>query len=108
MLLKDTILWGYPHIGRIFQLSTGIRELFEGPFWVDVKVDGYSVRVVGFEDVISTGAAALKAVQACQKEGYQVLCVYACLLNRLLGIPLWLLCISWHRHQSQDLWVKGC
>ena len=34
-------------------------------------------RVVVFEDVITTGASALKAVQACQKEGYQVLCVYA-------------------------------
>jgi len=45
VLLKDTILWGYPHIGRIFQLSTGIREQFEGPFWVEEKVDGYNVRV---------------------------------------------------------------
>ncbi|MDM7267588.1 MAG: orotate phosphoribosyltransferase [Aquificaceae bacterium] len=34
-------------------------------------------RVVVFEDVITTGASALKAVQACQKEGYEVLCVYA-------------------------------
>lgn len=34
-------------------------------------------RVVVFEDVITTGSSALKAVQACQREGYQVLCVYA-------------------------------
>ncbi|MFN3471853.1 MAG: RNA ligase [Aquificaceae bacterium] len=45
VLLKDAILWGYPHIGRIFQLSTGIREQFDGPFWVEEKVDGYNVRV---------------------------------------------------------------
>ncbi|MCS6957995.1 MAG: RNA ligase [Aquificaceae bacterium] len=45
VLFKDTIVWGYPHIGRIFQLSTGIREQFSAPFWVEEKVDGYNVRV---------------------------------------------------------------
>lgn len=45
VLFKDTVIWGYPHIGRIFQLSTGIPEQFEAPFWVEEKVDGYNVRV---------------------------------------------------------------
>lgn len=45
VLFKDTVIWGYPHIGRIFQLSTGIKEQFEGPFWVEEKVDGYNVRI---------------------------------------------------------------
>lgn len=34
-------------------------------------------KVVVLEDVITTGASALKAVQACIREGYEVLCVYA-------------------------------
>ncbi|MEJ5338156.1 MAG: orotate phosphoribosyltransferase [Aquificaceae bacterium] len=34
-------------------------------------------RVVVLEDVITTGGSALKAVQACRREGYEVLCVYA-------------------------------
>ncbi|MFN7065173.1 MAG: RNA ligase [Aquificaceae bacterium] len=45
VLLKDTVIWGYPHIGRIFQISTGIKEQFKGPFWVEEKVDGYNVRI---------------------------------------------------------------
>ncbi len=44
-LFKDMVIWGYPHIGRIFQLSTGIPEQFSAPFWVEEKVDGYNVRV---------------------------------------------------------------
>lgn len=45
VLLKDTVIWGYPHIGRIFQLSTGIKEQFQTAFWVEEKVDGYNTRV---------------------------------------------------------------
>ncbi|MEN3039772.1 MAG: orotate phosphoribosyltransferase, partial [Candidatus Kryptonium sp.] len=33
-------------------------------------------RVVVLEDVMTTGTSALKAVQACKREGYSVLCVY--------------------------------
>ncbi|MCS7262209.1 MAG: orotate phosphoribosyltransferase [Aquificaceae bacterium] len=34
-------------------------------------------RVVVLEDVITTGSSALRAVEACRREGYEVLCVYA-------------------------------
>ncbi len=34
-------------------------------------------KVVVLEDVITTGSSALRAVQACKREGYEVLCVYA-------------------------------
>ncbi|MCS6997912.1 MAG: orotate phosphoribosyltransferase [Aquificaceae bacterium] len=34
-------------------------------------------RVVVLEDVMTTGTSALKAVEACKREGYKVLCVYA-------------------------------
>jgi putative ATP-dependent DNA ligase len=39
------IIYGYPHIGRILELETGLALQFEGPFWVEEKVDGYNVRV---------------------------------------------------------------
>jgi putative ATP-dependent DNA ligase len=49
---RGTLLWdglqvvyGYPHIGRILQLETGLAQQFSGPFWVEEKVDGYNVRV---------------------------------------------------------------
>ncbi len=50
VIFKDFIIWGYPHIGRIFRLSTGLREQFNAPFWVEEKVDGYNVRVFRHED----------------------------------------------------------
>jgi len=51
-IFKDFIIWGYPHIGRIFQVSSGIREQFEKPFWVEEKVDGYNVRIFRYKDEI--------------------------------------------------------
>jgi len=45
VIFKDFVIWGYPHIGRIFMLETGLREQFEAPFWVEEKVDGYNVRI---------------------------------------------------------------
>lgn len=41
----DTIIWGYPKIGRIFQLGAGVEAQFEHPFWVEEKIDGYNVRL---------------------------------------------------------------
>ncbi|RMH04506.1 MAG: RNA ligase [Aquificota bacterium] len=51
-IFKDTVLWGYPHIGRIFQISTGIREQFSAPFWVEEKVDGYNARIFLYGDEV--------------------------------------------------------
>ena len=44
-IFQDTVIWGYPHIGRIFMLEKGLKEQFKNPFWVEEKVDGYNVRV---------------------------------------------------------------
>ncbi len=52
VILKDEVIWGYPHIGRIFMLERGIREQFEHPFWVEEKIDGYNVRVFRHGDEI--------------------------------------------------------
>jgi putative ATP-dependent DNA ligase len=45
VLAAGRVVYGYPHIGRILQLETGLAQQFEGPFWVEEKVDGYNVRV---------------------------------------------------------------
>ncbi len=44
-IFQDTVIWGYPHIGRIFMLERGLKEQFRAPFWVEEKVDGYNVRI---------------------------------------------------------------
>ncbi len=44
-IFKDFVIWGYPHIGRIFQLSSGLLEQFSAPVWVEEKVDGYNTRI---------------------------------------------------------------
>ncbi len=44
--IADTLLCGYPRIGRILRLASGLREVFSAPFFVEEKVDGYNVRVV--------------------------------------------------------------
>jgi len=44
-IFQETILWGYPHIGRIFVLERGLKEQFSKPFWVEEKIDGYNVRI---------------------------------------------------------------
>ncbi len=45
VVFKEEVIWGYPHIGRIFMLEKGLREQFTSPFWVEEKIDGYNVRV---------------------------------------------------------------
>lgn len=45
-LLGDTLVYGYPKVGRISRLDTGLKAQFSRPFWVEEKVDGYNVRIV--------------------------------------------------------------
>jgi putative ATP-dependent DNA ligase len=42
---NDTVIWGYPKIGRIVQLNTGIPSQFRQAFWVEEKIDGYNARI---------------------------------------------------------------
>jgi putative ATP-dependent DNA ligase len=44
-VFQEEVIWGYPEIGRILRLATGLREYFQAPFWVEEKVDGYNVRI---------------------------------------------------------------
>jgi len=52
LLWDDRLVPGYPHIGRILQLETGLAQQFSGPFWVEEKVDGYNVRVARLGDEV--------------------------------------------------------
>ncbi len=48
--IDGTLVCGYPRIGRILRLASGLRELFSAPFFVEEKVDGYNVRVARVGD----------------------------------------------------------
>jgi putative ATP-dependent DNA ligase len=53
VLFSDgTLIGGYPPIGRIQVLSTGLPEQFDGPFWVEEKVDGFNVRILRHGDEV--------------------------------------------------------
>ena len=41
----ERVVYGYPQIGRVLRLDTGLAEQFQGPVWAEEKVDGYNVRV---------------------------------------------------------------
>ncbi len=48
--IEGKVLYGYPSIGRILRLETGLQHQFRAPFWVEEKVDGYNVRVARIGD----------------------------------------------------------
>jgi len=39
-------VYGYPSIGRLLALRTGLAKQLSGPFWMEEKVDGFNIRVV--------------------------------------------------------------
>jgi putative ATP-dependent DNA ligase len=45
VFLDGVMIPGYPSIGRILSLRTGLQEQFEAPFWIEEKIDGYNVRI---------------------------------------------------------------
>lgn len=52
VVFDDTMIWGYPQIGRILSLEIGLREHYAGPFWMEEKIDGYNVRIFRHRDEI--------------------------------------------------------
>jgi len=44
-VFDDKAIFGYPSIGRVLSLKSGLHSQFEAPFWVEEKVDGFNVRV---------------------------------------------------------------
>ncbi len=76
VLIGDRVVWGYQHIPRIFRLSTGIpRNISNGQFYAEEKIDGFNVRIVltergiyalsrgGFLDLFATEKVRTKQVQ---------------------------------------------
>jgi putative ATP-dependent DNA ligase len=52
-IFAEHVLYGYPHIGRILRLQSGLREQFgDNPFQVEEKVDGYNVRIARIGDAV--------------------------------------------------------
>ena len=50
--IEGRIIYGYPSIGRILRLGTGLQHQFRAPFWVEEKVDGYNVRLARIGDEV--------------------------------------------------------
>ncbi|MEM3706965.1 MAG: RNA ligase [Candidatus Bilamarchaeaceae archaeon] len=50
VITKERIIWGYPHIPRIFNLDKGIlRNIKTDIFYVEEKIDGYNLRIAQIE-----------------------------------------------------------
>ncbi len=47
---KRRVIPPFPHIPRLFSFKQGFKKAFRGDPFVEEKVDGYNVRVVGFGD----------------------------------------------------------
>lgn len=52
VVFGDQVIWGYPKIGRILRLDSGLAAQFSGPFWAEEKIDGYNVRIFRHGDEI--------------------------------------------------------
>ncbi|MFH1222250.1 MAG: RNA ligase [Candidatus Micrarchaeota archaeon] len=46
VITPSTIIWGYPHIARVYTLENGIkRNIKNDIFYLEEKIDGYNLRV---------------------------------------------------------------
>jgi len=52
VVIDGRVVYGYPSIGRILRLETGLHHQFRAPFWVEEKVDGYNVRILRVDDQV--------------------------------------------------------
>ncbi len=52
LVFQNTLIPGYPHIRRMLRLKAGILRHFQGPFFVEEKVDGYNLRVWRYQGEI--------------------------------------------------------
>jgi putative ATP-dependent DNA ligase len=49
-IFGETLVYGYPQVGRIVRLDQGLREQIQGSFWAEEKIDGYNVRIARIGD----------------------------------------------------------
>lgn len=53
VLLHGRVVFGFPHIPRIFTLEKGIeRNLLPGSFYVEEKIDGFNLRILQHEKAV--------------------------------------------------------
>lgn len=45
VIVGNRVIYGYPHIGRIFTLRTGLKNITSKKVSIEEKIDGYNVRV---------------------------------------------------------------
>lgn len=45
VVLHNQTVYGYPAIGRLLALRTGLAKQLSGPFWMEEKIDGFNIRV---------------------------------------------------------------
>lgn len=45
-VFEEGIVYGYPRIGRMLVLQSGLAAQFSAPFWMEEKIDGFNVRIV--------------------------------------------------------------
>lgn len=46
VIFNNNVVNGYPPIGRVLSLSSGLATQFEHPVWIEEKVDGYNIRIL--------------------------------------------------------------
>ena len=44
-VFDDLVVYGYPSIGRVLSLQSGLNSQFQAAFWMEEKVDGFNVRI---------------------------------------------------------------
>ena len=53
VITKNRVVWGFPHIRRVFTLEAGInRNIKTDTFYAEEKIDGYNLRIAGVDGKI--------------------------------------------------------
>lgn len=53
VIIGGRVIWGYPHIKRIFTLENGLkRNMPEGELYVEEKIDGFNIRIANVDGKI--------------------------------------------------------
>jgi len=52
VLLPKRIIWGFPHIPRIFRFKEGVERNIAGSFYIEEKIDGFNVRIAQIDGKI--------------------------------------------------------
>ena len=48
-IIGERVIWGYPHIKRIFVLGKGLERNIKGMIYAEEKIDGFNVRIANVD-----------------------------------------------------------